>query len=177
MGCGAQSKPAPTGGEAKTQKPIWVTYERKRSLGKGMSCAVYAALNKETKQMVAIKELRKYDSRNGNLDKDQKHMYETEVDILKCIASDENKHCIELIHYQEEAKKYYIVTKLCEGGELFDRVKDMCNFTERAASNLAKQMLEALDYLHKKNIVHRDLKPENFVFESKRVQGSAVNEV
>ncbi len=44
------------------------------------------------------------------------------------------------------------------GGELFDRIIAKGNYTERDASNLMRQVLEAVDYLHSLNIVHRDLK-------------------
>lgn len=39
------------------------------------------------------------------------------------------------------------------GGELFDRIVDEGNFTEKDASRIARQMTEAISYLHKLNIV------------------------
>lgn len=56
------------------------------------------------------------------------------------------------------------MTFLCDelfrvtGGELFDRIIAKGNYTEKDASNLIRQVLEAVDYLHSLNIVHRDLK-------------------
>lgn len=44
------------------------------------------------------------------------------------------------------------------GGELFDRIIAKGNYTERDASNLIRQVLDAVNYLHKLGIVHRDLK-------------------
>lgn len=44
------------------------------------------------------------------------------------------------------------------GGELFDRIIAKGSYTERDASSLMRQVLEAVDYLHGENIVHRDLK-------------------
>mmetsp|Transcript_28981 Transcript_28981/g.46542 ORF Transcript_28981/g.46542 Transcript_28981/m.46542 type:complete len:478 (-) Transcript_28981:316-1749(-) len=161
MGCGASKVPAPNGDT--NQTPVWSQYDKREKLGTGMSCAVYATRGKNGER-VAVKELRKYDPRHKRIDNDQKHMYEVEVAILKNV---EHPNCIEFVSAQEESRYYYIVTKLCEGGELFDRVRDISVFTERSASSLAKQMLEALSYLHSKNIVHRDLKPENFVFGTK----------
>lgn len=44
------------------------------------------------------------------------------------------------------------------GGELFDRIVEKGSYTERDASNLIKQILEAVDYMHTQGVVHRDLK-------------------
>jgi len=75
---------------------------------------------------------------------------------------------IKLIETCEDSQCFYIVTQLCDGGELFDRVVDKKNpITEKRAAQLVKTMLDAIDYCRKQNFVHRDLKPENFVFKTK----------
>lgn len=51
--------------------------------------------------------------------------------------------------------KFYIVTQLATGGELFDRICDQGKFTEKDASQTIKQVLNAVDYLHDNNVVHR----------------------
>lgn len=51
--------------------------------------------------------------------------------------------------------KYYIVTELATGGELFDRICEQGKFTEKDAAATIKQVLGAVDYLHSKNVVHR----------------------
>jgi len=53
--------------------------------------------------------------------------------------------------------KYYIVTQLATGGELFDRICDQGKFTEKDASQTIRQVLEAVDYLHQRNVVHRGM--------------------
>lgn len=41
---------------------------------------------------------------------------------------------------------------------MFDWILDQGNYTERDASNVIRQVLEAVAYLHSLNIVHRNLK-------------------
>jgi serine/threonine protein kinase len=38
---------------------------------------------------------------------------------------------------------------------------------EEYTRKIFKQVMEAINYIHKHNISHRDIKPENFVFSSK----------
>ena len=47
------------------------------------------------------------------------------------------------------------------GGELFDRIIAKGSYTEKDASVLTHQILDAVDYLHTMGIVHRDLKVGN----------------
>lgn len=54
---------------------------------------------------------------------------------------------------------FYRVT----GGELFDRIVQKGSYTEKDASNLIKQVLEGVDYMHDRGVVHRDLKVRTLV--------------
>ena len=49
------------------------------------------------------------------------------------------------------------------GGELFDRIVEKGFYTERDASQLIHQILDAVKYLHDMGIVHRDLKVEQVI--------------
>ena len=55
--------------------------------------------------------------------------------------------------------------RLCNGGELFERISSEQYFSEQDAANIIKQVLSAINYCHKRNIVHRDLKPENLLLD------------
>ena len=55
------------------------------------------------------------------------------------------------------------IFRLCNGGELFDKIAEEQYFSEQDAAKIIKQILSAINYCHQKNIVHRDLKPENLL--------------
>lgn len=70
--------------------------------------------------------------------------------------------------FQDE-KHFFIVTELCNGGELFDRIAKSHHFSERKAAETMEQILSATVYCHDNQIVHRDLKPENIMYESPKL--------
>jgi len=58
---------------------------------------------------------------------------------------------------------YFIFgTSRVTGGELFDRIVEKGSYTEKDASHLIRQILEAVDYMHEQGVVHRDLKVRQF---------------
>nr|XP_046190279.1 calcium/calmodulin-dependent protein kinase type 1B-like isoform X2 [Oncorhynchus gorbuscha] len=58
------------------------------------------------------------------------------------------------------------VLRSVTGGELLDRILEKGSYTERDASRVIQQLLEAVQYLHQLGIVHRDLKPENLLYQT-----------
>jgi len=74
----------------------------------------------------------------------------------------------------EGAQNFYILSELCLGGELFDRIVNTEINTKARAEELVRSMLLAVQHCHDHQIVHRDLKPENFVFKSKALDSELV---
>ena len=54
-----------------------------------------------------------------------------------------------------------------EGGELFEKIKSKGLYRESDARPVMRNLISALEYIHRKLIVHRDLKPENLLLTSK----------
>ncbi|KAK7595481.1 hypothetical protein V9T40_013306 [Parthenolecanium corni] len=73
---------------------------------------------------------------------------------------------VQLLETYEDKSKYYLVMELVTGGELFDRIVAKGSYTEKDASDLIRQVLEAVNYMHEQGVVHRDLKPENLLYYS-----------
>ena len=59
--------------------------------------------------------------------------------------------------------------ELFQGGNLKEHIKNNGVLSENKASNLLKNVLKGLKYMHSLNIMHRDIKPENILFRSKTI--------
>ncbi|KAJ5835482.1 hypothetical protein N7447_001508 [Penicillium robsamsonii] len=129
-------------------------YRFGRTLGAGTYGIVREADSTEG-QKVAIKIILKKNVR-GN-----ENMVYDELEMLQSL---QHPHIVSFVDWFESKDKFYIVTQLATGGELFDRICDYGKFTEKDASQTIRQVLDAVNYLHKRNIVHRDLKPENLLY-------------
>ncbi|KAG1662155.1 Calcium/calmodulin-dependent protein kinase type 1 [Nymphon striatum] len=86
---------------------------------------------------------------------------DNEILVLRRLA---HPNIVRLKETFEEKTKVYLVMELVTGGELFDRIVERGNYTEKDASGLIKQVLLAVDYMHTLGVVHRDLKPENLLY-------------
>jgi len=133
-------------------------YSIGRTLGAGASARVMEVTEMSTGKRYAMKIMDRVDRLN-------KGYFRKEKNILKKL-----KHP-NIAAFKEShvgSKHFYIISELCEGGDLYERMMDpdWC-ITEHRASQLIRTMLRTIEYLHKNQIVHRDLKPENFVFKTK----------
>lgn len=72
----------------------------------------------------------------------------------------------------DEDDYIYVVTELCEGGNLLDHVTESKLMPETDIRDVMAQLLGAVRYLHDHNILHRDIKLENIVLIKKKTPGS-----
>ncbi|CAN9206461.1 unnamed protein product [Alternaria alternata] len=95
-------------------------------------------------------------------------------DELEMLQRMKHPHIVKFHDWFESRDKYYIVTQLATGGELFDRICEKGKFTEKDAAETIRQVLDAVNYLHQNNVVHRDLKPENLLYLTRDANSSLV---
>lgn len=55
----------------------------------------------------------------------------------------------------ETENSYYMAMELCAGGDLMDRICERKRLEEREVRRYTRQILSAVEHLHKHGIVHR----------------------
>uniref|UniRef100_A0A4W3IFA0 Calcium/calmodulin-dependent protein kinase 1Da n=1 Tax=Callorhinchus milii TaxID=7868 RepID=A0A4W3IFA0_CALMI len=130
-------------------------FEFKEILGTGAFSEVVMAEERATGRTFAIKCIPK------KALKGKESSIENEIAVLRRIK---HENIVALEDIYESSNHLYLVMQLVSGGELFDRIVEKGFYTEKDASTLIRQVLDAVQYLHKMSIVHRDLKPENLLY-------------
>ena len=120
-------------------------YDLKEKLGEGSFGTVYKVIQRKTNYLRAMKAIKKkYVEKNEFLN---------EIELLKTV---DHPNIIKLFDCYYDKTFYYLIEEYCSGGDLFDYIQKEHFFTEKKASIIFKQILSAVNHLHKKNIIHRD---------------------
>ncbi|XP_016122256.1 calcium/calmodulin-dependent protein kinase type 1D-like [Sinocyclocheilus grahami] len=127
----------------------------KEVLGTGAFSEVVLAEERSTGKMFAVKCIPK------KALKGKESSIENEIAVLRKIK---HENIVALEDIYESSNHLYLIMQLVSGGELFDRIVEKGFYTEKDASTLIRQVLDAVNYLHNMGIVHRDLKPENLLY-------------
>ncbi|CAM8913059.1 hypothetical protein QQ045_032009 [Rhodiola kirilowii] len=133
-----------------------------RELGRGEFGITYLCTDRETKEDLACKSISKKKLRTAVDIEDVRR----EVQIMSTLPDHPN--IVKLRATYEDNENVHIVMELCQGGELFDRIVARGHYTERAAANVARTIMEVVKMCHDNGVIHRDLKPENFLFANKK---------
>ena len=88
-------------------------------------------------QAFAVKRIKK----TAELKEDEILSLKEEVQVLRTV---DHPNIIKLYEFYEESDKFYMVTELMEGGELFDRIVKKTFYTEKEARDLVKILLSVL---------------------------------
>lgn len=139
----------------KNTENIQEIFDFMEELGSGAFSEVYMVKEKKTGKMFALKCVKKKQKRDLNL--------ENEIAVLRRIKHD---NVVGMEDFYESRTHYYLVMELVSGGELFDRILDRGVYSEKDASKVIQQVLQAVSFLHQNGVVHRDLKPENILYYS-----------
>ncbi|CAH2354704.1 serine/threonine-protein kinase Kic1p [[Candida] railenensis] len=127
-------------------------FKRTEVIGRGKFGVVYKGYNKQTKQVVAIKVL--------NLDTQDEEVADVQQEIQFLT---ELKNVPNVTHYYGSFlndTKLWIIMDYCAGGSIRTLLKSGI-FEERYIGVIVRELLVALQSVHKLGVIHRDLKAAN----------------
>jgi serine/threonine protein kinase len=131
-------------------------YSVKEEIGLGAFAKVYRIVHLNSQEEYAIKKIDREKMVWGDRD-----ALQDEVNSLMIVR--EGPNIVQLYEVYEEDVYCYLITELCRGGELFDRILEKREFTEKEARECSRSILAGLEYMHERRVAHRDLKPENLL--------------
>jgi calcium-dependent protein kinase len=134
--------------------PISDDYELFNEIGKGGFGSVFKAKDRKTNEVRAIKKINK-----SSLTPEEKSSLVNEFDILSSL---DHPNIIKLYDIYDDQNDLYVVTELCEGGDLL-RFVNSRKITEKIMRTVMVQLISAVKYMHNFKILHRDIKLENIV--------------
>ncbi|OMJ89927.1 hypothetical protein SteCoe_7815 [Stentor coeruleus] len=132
-------------------------YEILEILGEGAFGCVRKVIHKELKVFMAMKSIIKSFVELSSY----KNML-LEVDILRKL---DHPNILKINEVIEDSKCFHIVTEICTGGELLERLIGEKQLKEKEVASYMYQILSAISYCHSKKVLHRDIKPENLMLE------------
>ena len=133
-------------------------YEIKGTVGEGAFSIVKLSYNPETKEYFACKIIERERLKTNGLEA----RFESEIRIHQQLH---HKGIVQLVDILRDEYFNYVFLEFCPGGELFQHIVDSKRLNEEQAKPIMKQILQAVEYIHKINIAHRDLKPENLLLD------------
>ncbi|GJP81177.1 hypothetical protein CLOP_g11344 [Closterium sp. NIES-67] len=140
-------------------------------LGEGQSGRVWRCEDRATGEAFACKQVRK-DGLSPAAEAD----LQREITLLIILQGHPNM--LRLVGLYEDAKAVYILTELCDGGDLFGLIAaNPRGLDERAAARIFAQLARGVQWCHDHRVVHRDIKPENILISRRRTRSSAASDL
>ena len=128
-------------------------------LGQGGMAAVYCAHDRALDRLVAIKQLRPDPMASESAIEQAREQFLREAQVL---ATLDHKNMPRVTDYFTRDSLEYLVMDYIEGQSLIEVIqKHGGGLDDGRVLEWADQLLDALEYIHRRGVIHRDIKPAN----------------
>ena len=142
--------------QKKLQKLTIYDYESIQIIGRGAFGEVHVCRNKKTKEIVAIKKIKK----SVLFEKNQIKHTKDEQDFLSKIKSN---WIVELKYSFQEGDFLFLIMEFLPGGDLMNLLIAKDTLNEEEAKFYLCEIILAIESIHNLNCIHRDIKPDNIL--------------
>ncbi|XP_003386170.1 PREDICTED: hormonally up-regulated neu tumor-associated kinase homolog [Amphimedon queenslandica] len=129
------------------------------TLGEGSFAKVKEAFHVLVGEKIALKII---DKKKAMKDSYVAKNFKREARLLQKLR---HPNIVQLYEVIETENNYYLITELCSGGELMKHIYKHGKLSEDETRRYVRQIVSAVDHLHKAGLIHRDLKVENLLLD------------
>lgn len=144
---------------ASSSTNISIRWQQRKFLGAGTFGSVYLAVNLDSGDIMAVKEIRFPDpSQLMSLYKSIKE----EMSVMEMLN---HPNIVSYYGIEVHRDRVFIFMEYCQGGSLGSLLSHGRIEDENVVKVYTFQMLQGLEYLHDQGVLHRDVKPDNILLD------------
>lgn len=144
-------------------------FDMLEQIGEGTYGQVYKAKDQQTKELVALKKVR--------LEHEKEGFPITAVREIKILRQLNHKNIVNLreivtdkqdaLEFRKDKGSFYLVFEYMDHDLMGLLESGMVDFNEQNNASIMRQLLDGLNYCHKKNFLHRDIKCSNILMNNR----------
>ncbi|SCV04048.1 LAME_0H15324g1_1 [Lachancea meyersii CBS 8951] len=138
---------------------VSIRWQKRHFIGGGAFGTVFSAVNLDTGQILAVKEI-KIQDRNS-----MEQVFPAIKEEMSVLEMLNHPNVVQYYGVEVHRDKVNLFMEYCEGGSLAQLLEHGRIEDEMVTQVYTLQMLEGLAYLHQSGVVHRDIKPENILLD------------
>ncbi|KZW00471.1 Pkinase-domain-containing protein, partial [Exidia glandulosa HHB12029] len=163
-GAGRSGPPSavPESPNSTTAKPVtrWIKGDL---IGKGTYGKVFLALNANTGEMIAVKQVELPKTVSDKADARQTIVVDAIKSESTTLRDLDHPNVVQYLGFEETTDYFNLFLEYVPGGSIGGILRKHGKFDEEVAKCFTLQMLSGLEYLHSRGIWHRDLKGDNIL--------------